>query len=283
MYTETYIVEGTVMHTRVSLIDDLHSLGIHAGDVLVVHSSMKSIGAVDGGAHTVIDALMETVTPRGTLLMPSFTYSLKTNDLSEGFDRENTPSVTGVISELFRQRSDVIRSEHPTHSIAAWGASAQRLASGHREDSAAFGAGTPFDMLPELNGYILHIGVDLRSSSLIHVGEMRAHIWYADIFPFSNEGLQPWALVKRANGNVDEIPQTFVPGSSNGFNAFELPLKKRGLITYGKIGNASVRLLAARPFLETVIELLEEDPDYALLPSDERFVLRDYCCTVGHV
>ena len=45
------------MHTKDSLKNDLKTMGLNGTDALMVHSSMKSIGAVDGGADTVVDAL----------------------------------------------------------------------------------------------------------------------------------------------------------------------------------------------------------------------------------
>ena len=51
------------------LIADLRRLGVTAGDVLMVHTSLRAIGHVDGGADRVIDALEAAVGPDGTLLV----------------------------------------------------------------------------------------------------------------------------------------------------------------------------------------------------------------------
>jgi len=54
--------------SKVRLIKDLRALGIAAGDTLMVHSSLSSIGYVEGGPNTVIDALLEVLTSSGTLM-----------------------------------------------------------------------------------------------------------------------------------------------------------------------------------------------------------------------
>ena len=51
------------------LIADLRRLGVAAGDLLMVHASLRAIGHVDGGADRVIDALEAAVGPDGTLLI----------------------------------------------------------------------------------------------------------------------------------------------------------------------------------------------------------------------
>ena len=43
----------------------LTDIGLKQGDVVIVHTSLKSIGYVCGGAQAVIEALIETVTSEG--------------------------------------------------------------------------------------------------------------------------------------------------------------------------------------------------------------------------
>ena len=56
------------------LCDGFRRLGLQVGGGVMVHSSLSSFGHVLGGARTVIEALMEVVTPEGTLMMPSFNH-----------------------------------------------------------------------------------------------------------------------------------------------------------------------------------------------------------------
>lgn len=46
-------------YTKLDLLQDLADMGLTGQETILIHSSMKSIGPVDGGADTVLDALME--------------------------------------------------------------------------------------------------------------------------------------------------------------------------------------------------------------------------------
>ena len=85
----------------VQLKKDMQNLGISAGDLLVVHSSFKSLGLVEGGAECVIAALKDVLGPEGTLVFPTFTYS--TSYASSYFSNLETPSCVGYLSEFFRK------------------------------------------------------------------------------------------------------------------------------------------------------------------------------------
>lgn len=44
-------------YTRSDLLQDLAAMGLTGQETILIHSSMRSIGAVEGGADTVLDAL----------------------------------------------------------------------------------------------------------------------------------------------------------------------------------------------------------------------------------
>jgi aminoglycoside 3-N-acetyltransferase len=105
---------------------DLEALGVRRGGVLLVHSSLSSLGFVAGGAHTVIGALRMALGPEGTLVVPTHTWD-RPGRGDFAFDVRSTPSCVGVISETFRAMPEAIRSLHPTHSVAAVGPMARDL------------------------------------------------------------------------------------------------------------------------------------------------------------
>lgn len=67
---------NTIRHTHTfqstnTLQQQLHTLGIKTGDNIIVHSSLRSMGWIAGGTQAVVEALMETVTRTGTIVMPA--------------------------------------------------------------------------------------------------------------------------------------------------------------------------------------------------------------------
>jgi aminoglycoside 3-N-acetyltransferase len=154
------------------LKDLLQKLGIRSGDVLLVHSSFNRFEGFTGNALDVIRVLREAVGPKGTLLMPTMTFGYRAVDNArEGkfFDVRRTPSRMGVISELFRRSPGVVRSVHPTHSVAAWGARA--LVADHHEVGTPCGPGTPWARLLEHRGKILFLGTGIITMTFYHACE----------------------------------------------------------------------------------------------------------------
>lgn len=148
------------------LIEDLRGLGVCAGDVLMVHSSMKALGT-GLSPDEVIDALEAALGEEGTLLMPALTYENVTA-AHPVFDSQTTEPCVGLLPRTFLHRPGVERSIHPTHSAAAKGKLAHTLTVGHRMDEAAVGPHSPFMLLPVYSGKLLFIGEILHACTFMH-------------------------------------------------------------------------------------------------------------------
>ena len=112
----------------------LHRVGLREGDSTLVHSSFDAFEGFDGKPSDVIEVLKEAIGPRGLLMMPTIPFSGTAIDWARSHplvDLRRTPSRMGLISEIFRRSPDVIRSVHPTHPVAAWGAQAAECVAGH--------------------------------------------------------------------------------------------------------------------------------------------------------
>jgi aminoglycoside 3-N-acetyltransferase len=154
------------------LVSDLKELGIQAGMGLMVHSSLKSLGRVAGGPRTVVKALMEVITPRGTLMMPSFNHGAPFEDGGEGhFDPRRTPTTNGAIPDCFWRMPGVERSLNPTHSFAVWGRQAKSLTRGHHK-TITMGPESPLGLLNSRGGHCLLLGVTYKVNTFHHVVEM---------------------------------------------------------------------------------------------------------------
>ena len=151
------------------LKQDLKNIGISAGDLLVVHSSFKSLGYVEGGAECVIAALKDVLGAEGTLVFPTFTYS--TSYADSYFSNVETPSCVGYLSEYFRKTEGVIRTNHPTHSVAIWGKLQNELNAGVELDDTPMGIHSPYRKFAKYGGKILMLGCSLAHNSFMHALE----------------------------------------------------------------------------------------------------------------
>jgi aminoglycoside 3-N-acetyltransferase len=240
----------------------LRELGVTAGATLLVHSSLSSMGWVEGGADAVIDALLAAVGPVGLLAMPTHTWST-VHRSQPVFHETLSPSTVGRITETFRQRPKVTRSLHPTHSVAALGPGADSFLEGHEGQDTPCARTSPYGRLVERGGQVLLIGVGLERFTLMHGFEEWAGVpWLFD----RREAL--WVI--RGDGTTLFVPSrrhTDDPvRQERDFPSLEPVLRRAGAIRYGSAGQALLRLIDARRAEEALVPLIASDPDIVLGP-----------------
>ena len=241
------------MVTQEQIKHDLRELGLKEGDLVLAHSSLGSIGRVDGGADAVIDAFLDVLGRSGSLMLPTFSFL----NFQPVFDPQTTPSEMGLITETARRRPGAVRSQHPRHSVVVIGANAEELTSGHLE-AGALGVGSPPDRLAKRGGYLLLVGVDHVANSTIHVAEAHAKVPYLGA-PRS-PGFPEEAVVRLPTGEEITVSLMPIPTCSRGFPKLEPLLREKGLIRYAKVGNAHSQLMRAQDVIEVATELLQRDP-----------------------
>lgn len=232
--------------TKIKIVKCLSEVGLKTNDIVMVHSSLSSMGYVEGGADTVIDSLLEVIGKNGTLVMPAFTFSCKPK--GKNFFNPDLPSGMGKISETFRLRNGVLRSNHPTHSVSAIGPKAKELTE-NSEHYTLSSAGY-FGKLIQYGAYISLLGITQTSNTLIHYieGQVRGKLPY---------------LKARWWGDAPDTKH-------NAFDSLEKYLVKYNVINFGRIGNATLRLMNAKKLVEVSIRvLLKEDPNALLCDNSE--------------
>jgi aminoglycoside 3-N-acetyltransferase len=225
---------------------------------ILIHSSLSSIGLVKGGAHAVIRALMEIITPNGLIMMPAFTYG------REPFDIFSTPAQTGRISETFRRMEGVERSMHPTHSFCAWGKMAEQILSGHSV-AEPFKIGTPLHKFGQQDGYVLLIGVTQVANSLIHVAQELAQV------PYLN---RPKVVKFVENGELKDMV-VLRAGCSLGFDKITPYLETEGLVSMYKIGQSKIVFMKSKGVLERATEVLRKDPYFIACDNPNCFACNE--------
>jgi aminoglycoside 3-N-acetyltransferase len=245
---------------RSRIVADLAALGLRPGDRLLVHASLSSLGVVEGGAHTVIEALLDVLGPAGTLVMPSFQKGSEHVLTRQGvvFDVRTSPSEMGAISEAFRQRPGVCRSLSPTHCLAACGPDAASLLQGHETCPVSAGRGSPFERLVQCGGRILLLGVTHGSDTTLHYVENTG-----GAPTVCRECFQP--VVIAGDGRQIVVPTyPHMPGLRRRYERVEALLLAAGAQTNGPVGQATARLVEAGHLDALVREELRRDPLYLI-------------------
>lgn len=243
------------MHTQQSLLDQLHELGIDGRGTLLVHSSMKSMGEVEGGADTVLDALTDYMKD-GLLVLPTHTWST-INASNPMFHVESSPCCVGILPELFRKRPGVVRSWHPTHSVAAIGQDAVQFTKDDHLYDTPCARGSAWGKLLDRKATILLVGVDLKRNTFIHGVEE----WVDIPGRLTDEHEQLYTVLP--DGTEISVPSRRHCGLSwsEYFWKVDEVLQRKGAMRLGKLGDAVVRVCDAPMVEEIITEMLRANPD----------------------
>jgi aminoglycoside 3-N-acetyltransferase len=236
--------------------DGLRRLGLGEGSLVVVHSSLRSFGHLEGGEDAFIDTLLRTVGPQGTVCMPTLTYGrYGPRRPPPQFDADSTSCIVGRIPERFRARPGVRRSLHPTHSVAAAGRLADLLVEGHEFSETPCGPGSPWGRLAAFRGDVLLAGVGTAVCTLFHGPE-------EEIEPDARcTAPTPCRLVR---GGVEETQLLRLHRSYRGAvsnrAALAGPLEAAGLLRRTVVGDAELLLVEAAGLWEFSVALLRRRP-----------------------
>ncbi len=245
------------MYTGRDIEIDLRQLGIEPSRPLFVHSSMKAVGEVEGGAETVLNSLI-SVMEGGLLILPTHTWASMFRD-NAVFDPAVEPSCAGILTELFRARPGVVRSLHPTHSVAALGPGARKFVAGeerHRTPCPRDGA---MGKLVDLDGRILFLGCPLTKNTLIHAVEEWAGI------PNRLRTRTDPMWIRMPDGSEEDCPM-YCHDIKNGdisvnYGKLLKPFVALGACVEGTVGDARSLLCDARMMVDITYRFLEKDKD----------------------
>ena len=252
--------------TANDLVKELHLAGIVPGDHVLLHSSLSSIGWIEGGADTVVEAMIRAVGDDGTALFPTLSGSVEfTPENPPHFDVTQTSCWTGAIPRASLSREDGARSLHATHSVKAFGRLAEWITAGHEDVRTPCGFGSPYDKLADIGGKILLLGVTQESNTCFHHAEELARVPY--VLQSRPADLE---MIDRT-GKVVEAKGTFLHlyGVERDYCQLEAEMISRGICRLGTVGNAETKLVDALRLREFLVNRLLVDP-CAVLPESEK-------------
>ena len=246
----------------------LRQVGLQPGQTVMVHCSLSSLGFVCGGAQTVIEALMDTVTDSGTIMMPA--QSWKNLDPASGvhweepeawwpiirenwpaYDKRITPTNTmGAVAEMFRLWPGTLRSDHPARSVAAWGKYAQFLTE-HHDLSNIFGDGSPIGRLYELDGYVLLVGVGYNKNTSLHLADARAD------YPGKHTVKESSAILETGKRVWKTYETLYVDGED--FEEIGRAFESEDRVQKAILGNGAVRLMRQRELVDFAVRWIESN------------------------
>lgn len=261
--------------TRQEITSALRSAGVASGDTLMVHSSLKSFGRVEGGPEAVIEAVLEAAGPQGHVVMPTLTstYAPEIKGVTGlVFNPRTTPSRVGAVTDAFWRRPQAVRSAHPTHSVACIGPRAQAWMAGHDRGST-FSWDGPYGAYVNAAGgpsKLVFLGVSMVCNTTLHAVEDWLQLPYMG---------KSFAMVE-SDGAPRKVPVTSAPHGCRGFykadDRHHQKMEATGLIRRTQAGQATLSVLDARACVaETIRQELETPGALLCLRPNCRF------CTEG--
>jgi aminoglycoside N3'-acetyltransferase len=246
--------------TESEFTDLLRNLGFTPGAMVMVHSAFSLVKrrVPDITPEKLIRQMQELLGPEGTLLMPTFAFRGRQShyvDSHMHFDVRTTPSSVGVLTEVFRKMPGVIRSYHPTHSVAGWGRHAKDILSTHHLGST-FGVTSPFYRLREYDGLVVGLGRRYRYAfTITHVPE--------ELNPRSREmAFDPRPRTMTVVDGDVEVPYEFrvlIPGLPREYERISRVMRKHNILRYVTAKGLPCAVTRAEPFLHRAMELADEN------------------------
>lgn len=259
---------GTGGLSQTEIVRGLRETGLKSGDAVLVHSAMRTFGPIEGGAETVVSALLEVLGQRGTLIVPTFTFAHEA-EKDPIIDPVNDPSEMGIITETVRLRPDSFRSTAFRHSFAAVGNRA-RVITEVDPALSPFDLRSSFGVMLAMNSQVLICGMTYDVSTSHHFAEFISEVPYRHTTPLNVKvRLSDGSVVRREM--IDYQPK---PGKDGvyyerepDFGRLGRMLEERNPVGMAAIGNAAVRRFAMRDLID--LALIEGAKDYNIFRMPE--------------
>ena len=250
------------MYTKQDLIKDIEKMNIDPCGTVFIHSSMKAVGEVEGGADTVIDAWIEYMKD-GLLIFPTHTWK-QINAENNIFDSRTEPVCVGILPNLFMKRDNVYRSLHPTHSVAAIGKEAELYIANEEKIDSPCARNGCYGKLVDRNASIVFLGCPLTKNTFIHGVEEwnnvpnRVKEITQEFFMIDKNG-QKYSVDMHRHACFDENGKD-VDVSSH-YDKLQPPFEKLDAIYYGKFGSADCVVGNAVKMADITTEFLQKNID----------------------
>jgi aminoglycoside 3-N-acetyltransferase len=245
----------------------LSQKGVERGKIVLVHSSLRLVGDIEGGGEALLDALIEHCTAEGGLLcIPTHTWGFLRREIA--LDMTAPESCLGALSSIALADSRGIRSENPTHSMVVFGNRERAIKFVENELFVSSGTAPEscYGKIYREGGYILLIGVSHARNTYLHCVE--------EMLGMPNRITEEprEVKIKLASGEIltrrmKGHHTDFTNDISLRFPKYETAFRYHGAITDGFIGNAPTQACDAI--------IMKEVMERIFLNSGDQDPLRD--------
>lgn len=269
------LIDGAAYWTQAALARQLRSLGIGAGDVVMVHASLRAVGAMPDGADTLIAALLAVLEDDGTLIAYVGWQQVYEDAMDESgrvpadlkphmppFDPAASRANRGhgALAEAIRTTPGAQRSANPSASFAAIGAQATWFTADHPLDYG-YGDGSPYAKLVAAGGKVLMLGTPYNRLSVLHYAEHLADIPGKQRIRFEVPLLAStpggdgtvWRMIEEFE--TDTPVAAWLPGDC--FVTVVTEFLESGGGNQGKVGDAGAVLIPATKIVDFTVAWLE--------------------------
>ena len=260
------------------LVSEFRRIGLSNGDVLLVHSSFKSFGGVEGGPQTVIDALMNVLGSEGTLIVPRFNFDFSTYGTT--WDVRSTPSHMGIISEFVRKDPRSKKVFHPIYPFSIIGKYADELIK-HRY-KGGYSKDSIFHQLLVYDAKIIQIDKVYKSTTLIHHAEEILKVDYKYYKNFTGY------VIDENGKKYEDTFNLYVRKIDEGYVTDVLPIGKiledEGVMNIDRIADATIWYMKARDVYDCTVKAIQKNPHVLckiIPPTEEnKFLIKNYSETL---
>jgi len=243
------------------------------GKDVILHASLRSVGHIDGGVDTLIDAFIEKC---NALFVPSFSYESNTalpeDDrpehngcdyaFYEGWDKSRIPFIPktslinedmGIVSKTLFKKKNTIRSGHPWNSWLGHGCNAYEILNTHDWNEPNL----PLKRLLDTDSFVVLMGVGFDKCTAIHLAEELAGRKYFIRWMVDEKGA---------------TRRVYVNGCGRGFVNLEDRLME--YVNHYTLGGSKIIILSLRELVENVAYMIKNEP-YITKCSDECLRCKD--------
>lgn len=266
------------MFTKQDIREQLTKMGAPQGGIILIHSSLRSVGEVEGGADGLLDTLIDYFTYDGGLFcVPTHTWgNLGTDRIT--LDMTLYESNLGALALIAAKDPRALRSENPTHSMAVYG-NRERALEFIRDDeniTTPTSEDSCYGKIYKNGGHILLMGVAQNKNTYLHcVGEMLR-------LPNRMSQERTKVTVRKPTGDVIEREISlyytdYTDDISWRFTKYDTAFRYHGCITDGFIGRAPTQLCDAVKMKNTVELIWKMSGGIDPLATERPILPKWYC------